>query len=88
MCRNIRVLYNFDPPATETEIHEAATQFVRKVSGYAKPSEANQVAFERAIQDVTDATRQLLSSLVTNSPSRNREVEQHKAHERGLKRFG
>lgn len=88
MCRNIRVLFNFEPPATDDEIRAAALQFVRKVSGYAKPSAANAQAFERAVDGVAEATKALLGELVTERPARDREVEAAKAHERALKRFG
>lgn len=88
MCRNIRVLYNFEPPATEEEIRSAALQYVRKVSGYAKPSEANKAAFDRAVDAVADATSVLIGSLTTDRPPRDREVELAKAHERAVKRFG
>lgn len=88
MCRNIRVLFNFDPPATEDEIRAAALQYVRKISGYAKPSAENQQAFDRAVGEVAAASRQLVESLVTKASPRNREVELAKAHERALQRFG
>lgn len=88
MCRNIKVLFNFDPAATDDEIRSAALQYVRKVSGYAKPSAANEVAFDRAVDEVASATATLLESLVTTAPARNREVEAAKAHERALRRFG
>lgn len=88
MCRNIRVLFNFDPPTSEEEVRAAALQYVRKVSGYAKPSAANEAAFEHAVDEVARATRELIDSLVTAAPARNREVELAKAHERGLRRFG
>ena len=88
MCRNIRTLYNFEPPATDEEIRASAVQFVRKVSGFTKPSRANQEAFERAIDEVAGATRRLLSSLVTSALPRDREVEAAKARERARKRFG
>ena len=79
MCRNIRTLFNFEPPATEEEIHASALQFVRKVSGFAKPSRANEAAFNRAVDEVTETARRLLQSLETNSPAKNREVEATKA---------
>jgi hypothetical protein len=88
MCRNIHVLFNFEPPATEDEIRAAALQYVRKVSGYAKPSEANAEAFERAVDRIAAATSELVGDLVTSAPARNREVEAAKAHERALRRFG
>ncbi|PSL54249.1 hypothetical protein B0I31_107307 [Saccharothrix carnea] len=88
MCRNIRVLHNFEPPATEDEVHAAAVQYVRKVSGSARPSAANQEAFDAAVEAVAEATRVLLESLVTNAPPRDREVEAAKAKERSAARFG
>ncbi len=88
MCRNIRVLFNFDPPATEADIRAAALQYVRKVSGYAKPSAANRAAFERAVDEVAQSTGILLGSLVTDAPPRSREAELARAHERALRRFG
>lgn len=88
MCRNIRVLYNFKPPATEEEIHAAALQFVRKISGFAKPSAVNEEAFNRAVAEVAMASSKLLSSLVANAPSRNRDIEAAKAHARAVLRFG
>jgi hypothetical protein len=88
MCRNIRTLYNFAPPATDDEIRAAALQFVRKISGYASPSAANEVAFMRAVDEVAGASSVLLSSLVTGAPPRNREVEATKAHARAARRFG
>ena len=88
MCRNIRVLYNFKPPATEDEIHAAALQFVRKISGFAKPSAVNEEAFNRAVAEIAMASSKLLSSLVTNAPSRNRDIEAAKAHARAVLRFG
>ena len=86
MCRNIRVLYNFEPPASEDEVRAAALQYVRKVSGRAKPSRANAAAFERAVDAVADATAELLRELTTNAPPRNREVEAEKARERWRQR--
>jgi hypothetical protein len=74
MCRNIRTLFNFEPPASEDEIHASALQFVRKLSGFAKPSRANEAAFNRAVDEVTETARRLLQSLETASPARNREV--------------
>jgi hypothetical protein len=88
MCRNIRPLFNFEPPATETEIRAAALQFVRKVSGFAKPSQANTQAFERAIEEVAEAARRLIDSLESSSPPRDRETEARKARERSRLRFG
>jgi hypothetical protein len=87
MCRNIRTLFNFEPPATEDEIHASALQFVRKLSGFAKPSHANQAAFERAVDEVSATARRLLVSLETASPARNREVEAIKARARAKARF-
>jgi hypothetical protein len=88
MCRNIRTLHNFDPPATPDEVRASALQFVRKLSGFTRPSKANEAAFERAVDEVTVAARRLLDALVTNSPPRNREVEAVKARERAAKRYG
>jgi hypothetical protein len=88
MCRNIRTLYNYDPPVTDEEVHAAALQFVRKISGFTKPSQANEAAFERATEDVAVAARTLLDGLVTNAPPRDREAEAAKARERSGKRFG
>ena len=88
MCRNIRTLSNFEPPATSAEVTAAATQYVRKVAGTTKPSMANQAAFDRAIQAVTAATSQLLEELVTSAPPRDREVEAAKAKARSAERFG
>lgn len=88
MCRNIRVLNNFEPPATDEEIHAAALQYVRKISGTSKPSAANAAAFEAAVRAVTEATHTLLHALVTTAPPRDREVEAAKARERSLRRFG
>lgn len=87
MCRNIRVLFNFDPPATHEEVRAASLQFVRKVSGFTKPSKANQEAFARAVEEVSDAAERLLSSLVTSAPPRDREVEAAKARARAAQRF-
>jgi hypothetical protein len=87
MCRNIKTLHNFEPSATQEEIRASALQFVRKLSGFARPSKANEEAFNRAVDKVTDVARELLSSLVTNAPPRNREVETLKARERSAKRF-
>ncbi len=88
MCRNIRQLYHFEPPVTDAEIGAAAIQFVRKVSGFTKPSAANAVAFDRAVQEVTAVVRNLMGSLVTTAPPKNREVEHAKARARNAKRFG
>jgi hypothetical protein len=88
VCRNIKPLYNFEPPASEDEIAAAALQFVRKVSGLSKPSQANQPAFEEAIQEIAEATRRLFEKLETNSPTRDREIEATKAKARSAKRFG
>jgi hypothetical protein len=87
MCRNIRTLHNFDPPATEEEIHASALQFVRKLSGFNRPSKANERAFDRAVEEVARAAHELLAALVTNAPSRNREVEAQKARARTAERF-
>lgn len=87
MCRNIRTLHNFEPPATADEVHAAATQYVRKLSGFTKPSQANTAAFERAVDAVAAASRELLASLVTNAPPRDREVEAAKARARAAERF-
>jgi len=88
MCRNIRTLYNFSPPATDGEIRAASLQFVRKVSGFNKPSLANQAAFDRAIDDVARAARTLLDALTTTAPPKDRETEAAKARERSAQRFG
>ena len=86
MCRNIRTLHNFEPPATDDEIHASALQYVRKISGSTKPSKANAEAFERAVGEVIAATRRLLDGLVSNAPPRDREVEAEKARERWRRR--
>ena len=88
MCRNIRTLANFKPPATEDEIQASALQFVRKLSGTTRPSHVNEEVFQRAVDEVTAAAHRLIHSLQTSSPPRNRETERRKAHERALKRFG
>ncbi len=88
MCRNIKVLYNFEPPATDDEIRLAALEFVRKISGFAKPSAANEEAFNRAVDGVARVSSKLLSSLVTTASPRNREAEAAKAHARSVRRFG
>ena len=87
MCRNIRTLHNFDPPATAEEVHDAALQYVRKISGATKPSQANADAFDRAVADVAAATSRLLDSLVTNAPPKNREVEAEKRRARAAHRY-
>ncbi|HET8975207.1 MAG TPA: DUF2277 domain-containing protein [Solirubrobacterales bacterium] len=87
MCRNIRTLHNFDPPATREEVHDAALQYVRKISGSTNPSKANQEAFDRAVEQVEAATALLLDSLVTNAPPRDREVEAAKRRARAEARF-
>ena len=87
MCRNIRTLHNFEPPATEDEVHAAALQFVRKVSGTTKPSVANQVAFDAAVHEIAHITRHLLDSLVTSAPPKDREAEATKARARSAERY-
>lgn len=87
MCRNIKPLYNFEPPVTEDEIYGASVQFVRKVSGFTKPSKANEVAFQDAVDTIAAATRQLLISLETNAPPKNRTEEAEKARARSAQRF-
>jgi hypothetical protein len=87
MCRNIKTLFNFEPPATEEELRASAEQFVRKLSGFTKPSKANEEAFARAIDEVADVARRLLASLQTNAPARDREVEAIKARARAAERF-
>ena len=87
MCRNIKTLHNFAPPATEEEIRASAIQFVRKLSGFTKPSKANEEAFDRAVERVTEVAQELLDSLVTNSPPRDRAVEAAKARARAAERF-
>ena len=88
MCRNIRTLFNFEPPATEEEVHASALQYVRKLSGFTSPSRANREAFDRAVGDVADASRRLLDALVTSAPTRDREVEAEKARARAARRYG
>lgn len=88
MCRNIKPLYHFDPPASDAEIHAAALQFVRKVSGFNKPSQANQAAFDRAVAEVAQAVQLLFADLTTTVPLRDREVEAAKARQRSRRRFG
>jgi hypothetical protein len=87
MCRNIRTLFNFEPPATEEEIRASALQFVRKLSGFTHPSKVNEAAFDQAVEEVSDAARRLLASLHTASPARDREIEAAKARERARQRF-
>lgn len=88
MCRNIKTLYNFDPPATDEEVRGAALQFVRKISGFTKPSQANEEAFDSAVDEVSAAARKLLDSLVTRAEPRDREVEAARARARAAQRFG
>jgi hypothetical protein len=88
MCRNIKMLHNFNPPSTEEEIRASSLQFVRKLSGFTRPSKANEQAFTRAVDGVTQVAQELLNSLVTNAPPRDREVEALKARTRSAKRFG
>ena len=87
MCRNIRTLFNFEPPATEDEIRASALQFVRKLSGFTKPSQANAAAFDRAVEEVAEAARKLIGALETTSPAKNRETEAARARERSRARF-
>jgi hypothetical protein len=86
MCRNIQTLYNFDPPATKDDVHAAALQYVRKISGFTKPSQANAEAFDRAVQAVSDASKRLLDELVTSAPPRDREVQVARARARWAER--
>jgi hypothetical protein len=88
MCRNIKTLHNFEPPATDDEVRASALQFVRKLSGFTRPSKANEAAFNRAVDQVTETARELLASLVTNAPPRDREVEASKARARSAERYG
>lgn len=88
MCRNIKTLFNFDPPATENEVHDASLQFVRKLSGFNTPSIVNQAAFNQAVKDTAFVAQRLLDSLVTNAEPHDRAVEARRAHERAIKRFG
>ena len=88
MCRNIKTLFNFDPPVTEEETHAASLQFVRKITGFNKPSKANEAAFEAAVEDISGIASRLLHSLETNAPARNREEEAAKAKARAIARFG
>jgi hypothetical protein len=87
MCRNIRTLHNFEPPATTEEVQAAALQYVRKVSGSTRPSQVNQAAFDRAVAEVTESTRRLLEALTTSAPPKNREVEAARARERAAARY-
>ena len=88
MCRNIKTLFNFDPPATTDEVQASSIQFVRKVSGFTKPSKANEAAFDLAVERVSAAAQELLNSLVTNAPPRDREIEAERAKARAAQRFG
>jgi hypothetical protein len=88
MCRNIKTLHNFEPPATEDEIHGSALQYVRKLSGTTKPSKANEAAFERAVEEIAATTRTLLAALVTSAAPRDRELAAERARERSRRRFG
>ncbi len=88
MCRNIKTLYNFKPPATDEEIRASSLQFVRKLSGFQRPSQSNQAAFNQAVDEVEQIARRLVDSLVTGAPARNREIEAVKARERAAQRFG
>ena len=88
MCRNIKPLFNFEPPATRNEMHDAALQFVRKISGYSVPSHANEAAFHEAVEDIEKVVRKLLKSLETNAPPKDREVEAEKRREKSRLRFG
>lgn len=88
MCRNIKALFNFDPPATDEEIHDASLQFVRKLSGFNKPSLVNEEAYNLAVKEVSEVTKKLIKSLKTEADPKNREEEAKKAHERAVKRFG
>lgn len=88
MCRNIKPLFNFEPPATKNEMHDAALQFVRKISGYSAPSHANEAAFHEAVEDIEKVVRKLLKSLETNAPPKDREEEAEKRKERSRVRFG
>jgi hypothetical protein len=87
MCRNIKPLFNFDPPVTDEEVRAASLQFVRKISGFTRPSKANEEPFNRAIDEVSDAARRLMDSLVTSAPARDREIEAEKARARSAERF-
>jgi hypothetical protein len=88
MCRNIRPLFNFDPPVTDAEVRAASLQFVRKISGFTKPSKANEAAFDRGVDEVAAAARRLVDALVTSAPARDREVEAAKAKARAAERYG
>jgi hypothetical protein len=88
MCRNIRTLYNFEPPASEDEVHASALQYVRKISGFTRPSQANAAAFEQAVEEVAEISRRLLAELTTNAPPKDREVEAAKARARAAERYG
>lgn len=88
MCRNIKTLHNFEPPATKEEIHASSLQFVRKLSGFTKPSKANEEVFDRAVEQVTKAAEELIRSLVSNAPPRDREIEAAKAKARAAERYG
>ena len=87
MCRNIRPLYNFEPPATKDEVHDASLQFVRKISGFTKPSHANEEAFQRAVDEIAEASHRLLDSLVTSAPPKDREIEAAKRKARSEQRY-
>ena len=87
MCRNIRTLHNFEPPATDEEVHASALQYVRKISGSTKPSQANQEVFDRAVAEIAEVTHRLLDGLVTNAPAKDREVEAAKARARAAERY-
>ena len=88
MCRNIKTLFNFEPPATDAEVHDASLQFVRKLSGFTKPSKANEEAFDRAVEEISAAARRLIDSLVTTAEPKDREEEADKARARAAERFG
>jgi hypothetical protein len=88
MCRSIKTLFNFEPPASEDEIRAASLQFVRKLSGFSKPSQANEAAFAQAVEEVTDSARRLLATMSTNAPPKDRQVEAEKARERSKLRYG
>ena len=88
MCRNIKTLFNFDPPVTDEEIHASSLQFVRKISGFTKPSKANEAAFDAAVEEIAALSKRLLRSLKTNAPPKSREEEAAKARARGAARFG
>ena len=88
MCRNIKTLFNFEPPATDDEIRDASLQFVRKLSGFTRPSKANEAAFDRAVEEIAAVARVLIDSLVTNAEPRDREIEAEKARQRSAERFG